>query len=411
MRNALRILFICIVALVGFGIVLVASASSVRAQGLYNDPHFFLKRQLVSLAISVVLFIVAAKFDYRLWKRHPLWTTFLFVVIVFLLLLVLVPGFSEKVNGSRRWIYIAHHRIGQPSEFSKPFIVIILSCWLDRIGGETKRILKDMVISGFIIGSIAGPLAFEPDYGGAVVVGVMCLAIMFIAGSRLWHIGMIAGIGVVLLGIMVMSTPNRRARLAQYFEMKRNATAAAVINTGAFAKSPPAVPGAPVAEKGEPTDVHQLKQSILAFKNGGFWGVGFNQSIQKYSYLPEAHTDFIFSIGGEEFGFLFSMFALVAYLTILFCGFYISTKAQDKLGRLMAFGMTFLLVFQAVFNIGVVTGCLPTKGLALPFLSYGGTSLMSVMLASGVLMNIGWHVAFLQSSDKGQIAKNALAEI
>ena len=156
---------------------------------------------------------------------------------------------------------------------------------------------------------------------------------------------------------------------------------------------------------------YQLQQAILAFKNGGPWGVGFNQSIQKYNYLPEAHTDFIFAIGGEEFGFIFSVGVLLAYAVLLVCGILISMRAPDRLGRLLAFGMTLLLVFKAAFNIGVVTGCLPTKGLALPFISYGGTNMITALFAIGTLFNVGKHVDVFDARLHTQVVRNAVKDI
>jgi len=206
---------------------------------------------------------------------------------------------------------------------------------------------------------------------------------MFVAGARLLYLSLFGAGGVALVGCFVLTNANRMERIRAWLHGEGSDSSAA----------------------------YQLKQALIAFENGGPWGVGFNQSIQKYNYLPEAHTDFIFAIGGEEFGFLFSMGVLLAFVGILACGIYISLRAPDRLGRMLAFGMTVLLVFQAAFNIGVVTGCLPTKGLALPFMSYGGTNLVTAMLAVGTLINIGRHVDVFDERLHTQVVKNATIKL
>jgi len=216
-----------------------------------------------------------------------------------------------------------------------------------------------------------------------MVVMVLGGSILFVTGTRIWHLLVIGLAGIPPIALLVATNANRMERIRAWLQGEDSNSAAA----------------------------YHLQQAILAFKNGGPWGVGFNQSIQKYNYLPEAHTDFIFAIGGEEFGFVFSVGVLIAYAVLLVCGILISLRAPDRLGRLLAFGMTLLLVFQAAFNIGVVTGCLPTKGLALPFVSYGGTNLLTALFAVGTLFNVGKHVDVFDARLHTQVVHNAVKEI
>ena len=308
------------------------------------------------------------------------------------LLLVLtlpIPGnpFCHEANGSFRWISVAGHPIGQPSELAKIVIAIVMSVWLAKIGDEVRNPIKGFIFPAALIGGFALPLIFEPDFGACAVVGLVALSTMFVAGTRFLHLAIMGVSGVALLAVVVLNNPNRMRRLASFFE-KDSQTAAESASTA----------------------VHQLKQSMISFQNGGAWGVGYNNSIQRYNYLPEAHTDFIFAIGGEEFGFFFSIFVLLLFLCLTVCGFMIANRAQDRLGKFLAFSMTFLLSFQVVFNIGVVTGCLPTKGIALPFLSYGGTNLIVAMFAVGVLVNIGRLIIDPKGIAKRHLAKNVPME-
>lgn len=391
MRKIVSTLCIIVLVLIGIGLVLLSSAGMIRAQSIYSDPHHFINKQIIWVVVSFCAFLFASYFDYRLYKRYPWISILAYSATVLLLVLTLpFPGnpFCHEANGSYRWLSIAGHQIGQPSELAKIIIGITMSVWMAMIGDEVRNPVKGVLVPMAVIAFFAGPLVLEPDFGAAFVVGVVALAVMFVAGTRIWHLLLVGIAGVVLLGLVVVNNPNRMHRLASYFD-KDSQTVAESASTAA----------------------HQLKQSQISFQNGGMWGVGYNNSIQRYNYLPEAHTDFIFSIGGEEFGFFFSIFVLCLFLAFTVCGFLIANRVQDRLGRLMAFSMTFLLSFQAIFNIGVVTGCLPTKGIALPFLSYGGTNLIIAMFAVGTLVNIGRQYSDREGSVKKQLAKNVPMEL
>ena len=378
MRKTLTTLALSVVMLLGLGIVLLATASAVRAQGLYADPHFFVKRQLLWLAIAAAVVFATSRFDYHWWKETPLLTVGFYALVVVALLLVFCPGIGGKVKGSFRWLNLGPLRM-QPSEFAKVLTVVAMGVWMDRIGWRVRQFWKGAVFPAAGLGLLAVLLVLEPDFGSTMVVCVVGGVMMFVVGTRFVYLLFFGAGGAALVGMVLLTNANRMERIKAWMHGEDSASSAA----------------------------YQLKQAILAFENGGPWGVGFNQSIQKYNYLPEAHTDFIFAIGGEEFGFIFSIVVLLLYAVILVCGVLISMRAPDRLGRMLAFGMTLLLVFQAAFNIGVVTGCLPTKGLALPFISYGGTNLITALFAVGTLINVGRHVDVFDERMHTQVVKNA----
>lgn len=382
MSKTLKALALIVLSLLGFGIVLLATASAVRAQGLYGDPHFFVNRQLTWMALALCVAWLARRFDYHWWKETPALSIGFYLLVALALMMVFAPVIGVKAKGSYRWLSLGPLRV-QPSEFAKIMTVVVMSVWMDRIGRSVRQFWKGAVFPVLGLGVIAALLVIEPDFGATMVVCVVGGLLMFVAGTRLLYLLIFGAGGVSVVGAFVFANANRMDRIKAWLSGEESGSAAA----------------------------YQLKQALIAFENGGPSGVGFNQSIQKYNYLPEAHTDFIFAIGGEEFGFLFSIGVLLAFVIILACGICISLRAPDRLGRMLAFGMTVLLVFQAGFNIGVVTGCLPTKGLALPFMSYGGTNLVTAMLAVGTLMNIGRHVDVFDERLHTQVVKNATIKL
>lgn len=391
MRKTLTALVTSVVLLVSFGVVLVASASSTRADLKYDgDVHFFFKRQLIWLAFGALAGLIAARFDYHWWQKIKAAWIILLTGSLLVLIAVLIPGIGRASHGSSRWLVIGPLNL-QPSEFAKLSIAILASVWMSSLGSRVRTFLKGFLFPGAVLSVFMVLLLAEPDFGATMVVAVIGGSIIFVAGARLVYIilaisGMVPGILLLML-----HDPIRRERIRVFveglcgedFTLKlfgappENATAA----------------GAAVARAG-----YQLNESIQAFISGGPFGVGLNNSMQKQYYLPEAHTDFIFAIAGEEFGLIATLCVTLLYVIILVCGVLIAMRAPDKLGRLIAFGMTILLVFQAAFNIGVVTGCLPTKGIALPFISYGGTNLVVALMAIGVLVNVGRH-AELEGDD------------
>jgi len=420
MKKTLTAFALTVVILLGAGLVLLASASTVRSQALYGSPYALFCRQVGWLLAAMLVFAFCSKFDYRLWKKYLTLPIGFFLVVVVLLVAVISPGIRSSVNGSYRWIKLGSFSF-QPGEFAKLAVVVAIAVWMDRFclrprlswGGEplrrmgwlgrfwqkTRPFWFSAVIPAALVGVVALFLLLEPDFGATMVVCVLGVLMMFVAGTRLWHLLLIAACGIPPIALVIAANANRMNRIKAWLGGLWDKYADYLGFLGDRICNWLAANAESVATQANTAGDH-LKQSLLAFQNGGPWGVGFNQSIQKYSYLPEAHTDFIFAIGAEEFGFLFSFGVVLVYAVLLVCGILISLRATDRLGRLLAFGMTMLLVFQAAFNIGVVTGCLPTKGLALPFVSYGGTNLITAFFAVGTLFNILMQI----DAADGQIA-------
>jgi cell division protein FtsW len=404
MRKALTALITSVVLLLGFGVVLVASASTVRAaQQHAGDPHFFFKRQLMWLAIAALLGLAATRFDYHWWKQVRACWILLLAGLILMLVAVRIPGIGRLSHGSWRWINLGPVSF-QPSELAKLGVVVLTSVWMAALGPRVRQFWRGFVvpISG-LVGCMA-LLFLEPDFGAIIVVAVLGCGILFVAGTRLIYL-VFGGLGgVITLAALLVHDPVRRERIRVYIERVFSPEQAE------WLLGPPP-PDAFAAGTGVARAGHQLHESLQAFISGGPFGVGLNNSIQKHFYLPEAHTDCIFAIAGEELGLIATLGVVILFAIILASGMYIALRAPDKLGRLMAFGMTLLLVFQAAFNIGVVTGCLPTKGIALPFISYGGTNLVTALMAVGVLVNIGRHADQAGEDLHTQTIRDAVREV
>ncbi len=317
------------------------------------------------LGMALVVLIGTMLFDYRKWRTHP-WLTVLAFLGIFCLLWC-VFGF-KPVNGSYRWIALGPLRL-QPSEFAKLIIVITTAVWMDRIGWRVELFKQGAFYPTVFIGALAAPIILEPDFGSTIVLAATGFLVMFVAGTRVLHMLPLVLCGFVGIAVKIAMNPNRVRRLAAFFDSDISTASTTAIDAAA----------------------HQGAMSLVAIRNGGIWGVGLGESMQKHLYLPEAHTDFIFAVGAEELGILFSIAVVVLFLLFFFLSVYIARKAVDRLGRLLVVGMSFIIFFQAMFNLGVVCEALPTKGMALPFFSYGGTNLLSSFFAVGTILSVGIH--------------------
>jgi cell division protein FtsW len=355
-RTTTRLLIVCVSLLLAVGFVMLASSSAVRAMADEGDPLYFVKRQACWLVLAIIAAWVVIRIDYHWYRKAVLPIG---VVALALLVLVLIPGIGVEVNGSRRWLGVGLARI-QPSEFAKIAMVIVLAAWMAHVERRASDMRAGWILPICGLGLMLVLIMREPDFGTTLLVGLVGLMLMFIGGTRWNYLAVTIALGVALFAIAIMDDPIRRTRILAFLSPEKY-----------------------------PETAYHLTQSIVAFIRGGFSGVGIGNSIQKQRYLPEPHTDFIYAIIAEERGFIFTALILVLFLAIMYCGVKICNLAPETFGRLMALGLTMIIVVQAAINIGVVTGCLPTKGIALPFISYGGSSLLASVVGMAMLANIG----------------------
>ena len=391
-KSALYALGLVVAALVALGLVILSSASEVRGARFYHDSFFFVKRQFLYLGAGIVVATVLALFDYRKWRDYwGLSVLFASVVFVALLAVFLFP----EIKGSHRWIVLGPLSF-QPGEFAKIAVVVMVAVWLDLAAWRVELFWRGALWPVVLIGMMAGPVALEPDFGSVMVIASVGFLLMFVAGTRILHMAPLFLCGLVVVGVMIYNNPNRRARIAKYVgavmaERVEDAQGDEVQSGAQDASG--AKTAAAVRAKGKPKGetVYQSEMSLVAIGRGGLFGVGLMRSMQKQNYLPEAWTDFIFAVGAEELGLVFSVGVILLFSAFFFLSVYIAQKAADRFGRLLVVGMSFIIFFQATFNLGVVCEAFPTKGMALPFFSYGGTNMLSSFFAVGVILSVGIH--------------------
>jgi len=360
-------LFILTLILSIIGLIMISSSSDSIGERYFNDPYWFIRRQLIWWAISFIFFILASRINYRYYGRF---SNFIIIILIGLLVLVLIPGFGIKVGNYRRWIDFGFFSI-QPSEFVKIALVILFSSNLDKKYKDNKHI-KNIVFPSFFILCVVAILIFlEPDLGSVIVIGLIIFIVLFVGGLKFKHLFGLGFIGLAVTVSYLFLEDYRRVRLIAF--IKR---ILAIINgTG---------------ESGGAANF-QISQSLIALGSGNLTGLGLHNSVQKYSYLPEAHTDFIFAIVGEELGLVGTILIVILFILFMFFGIRVCIKAKDYFGRMMAAGLTSIIIVPAIINISVVIGMIPVKGLALPFISFGGSSLLTSMISVGILLNISRH--------------------
>ncbi len=375
MRRAVT-LFLCALALLlAAGLVLVYSASSTVYP---RQPNYFVIRQGLSLALSLAAGMLAARIDYHFWARPAVVAAIAAAVLAGT---AAVFAFAP-VNGSHRWIDLGFYKL-QSSEFAKIGILVVMAAWFDRVGPRSSSFLRGFLFPGLILAALTAPVFLAPDLGSTLVIAVVSGTVFLAAGTRIVYLLAAVPPAIGGLYLFLAHDPHRMGRVKDFLE-------------GLFGSG------------GERS--HQTVQSVNAFVIGGPFGVGLNNSIQKYRYLPEAHTDCIYAIAGEELGLAASAGIILLFGVLLLCGTWIAYGARDRLGRYLGLGLTILLCFEAGFNMGMAMDCLPTKGLALPFLSYGGSSLMASMVAAGLLLNIA-RQSFLAEDEAPSSMRNALQRI
>jgi cell division protein FtsW len=350
-------LLLSVGALMLFGLVMVASASMPVAQHDMNNPYYFLIRQMIFALIGVVGFAVMLRMPINILQRFGgMWL----VLALVLLLVVLIPGVGREVNGSRRWIHLGPIAL-QVSEAVKLCVVIYIADYLNRHRDAVRNTLMGVAKPLLVLGLLGILLLLEPDFGATVVVFATALGMMFMAGVRLRWFYIMIGLAVAAAVMLVLFSPYRLARLTGFLHPWQNQ-----FDTG-----------------------YQLTQSLMAFGRGGIFGVGLGNSLQKMFYLPEAYTDFILAIIGEELGLIGVLCVLGLFVVVVWRGLSIGRMAHQMNNLFVAYvsyGVTFWLGLQVMVNFGVNIGLLPTKGLTLPFISYGGSSLVIDCVAVALLL-------------------------
>jgi cell division protein FtsW len=356
MRRAATTLIGVVVALVAIGLVMLASTSGVRSESAYSTPYYFVIRQIVWLVMAMAACLVFARVDYR-WLRRL--SIPILVVTALLLVATLVPGVGRLINGSRRWLALGPANL-QASELAKFSVILFLASRLHPLLHEPEQTIRRIAAPFSVVALMLGLIFFEPDYGTTMLVALVAGAMMFVAGVRVRYLLVTGATGVMFFVLMLMMDEERMTRILAFLDPMK------------YAKD----------------EAFQLLNALYAFVTGGLRGSGLGLSLQKHFFLPECHTDFILPIIGEELGLTASLGVLALFIAFFFSGMAVAARTRDNFGRLLAFGITLMIGLQATINIAVVTGCLPTKGLALPFISYGGSSLVVSGVLLGVLINI-----------------------
>lgn len=352
-------IFLLSVGLIIFGLIAVLSASSVISYERFGHNNYYFYRQLIFGSLGILLIFVFSKIDYNFWKR---WNRPLLLIGIAALALVLLPSIGFKPSTARSWFRVGTFLL-QPSEFAKIFLIFYLASWFERKKDSGSNfwfgLLPPLIVTGIIIGLIV----IEPDLGTASIVALIAFTIFFAVGVKLRYLAALAVAGVFGLWAMIKIFPSRAARIVTFLD--------------------PSL---------DPRGIgYHINQALLAIGSGGFWGYGYGKSLQKHNYLPEPIGDSIFAVMAEELGFVRIIFLVLAFTLLVILGLKVAKRAPDKFGQLTAVGIVAWIGLQAFINMAAISNLMPLTGITLPFISHGGSSLISVSIAIGVLLNISRH--------------------
>jgi cell division protein FtsW len=359
MRNNAAIdiwVFFAIGGLLAVGIIMVLGTSYLYAQERYADGTYFFRKQLTAVGIGAIGLFIALLISPQTYRRlaYPL-----LALTLFLLILVLIPGIGVSRGGARRWLSLAGFAF-QPGELAKFSLALYLAHSIAK-KGEKIRTFSLGVLPHLIVGGVfLGLVLLEPDLGTALILGLVLFLMLFVSGARFSHLALTGLAALPVLALFVIGADYRMRRLLAFLDPWSDAS-----NSG-----------------------FQIIQSYIAFGSGEFWGRGLGQSRQKLFYLPEAHTDFIFSVIGEELGLLGALVVLALFGFIILRGLRLALRMDEPFSQYLAFGLTCLFGLQAFIHMGVVMGLMPTKGLVLPFISYGGSAMVVNLTGAGILIGL-----------------------
>ena len=348
-------LLITIILLLGIGLVMLLSASSPSALADTGDSYYYFKRQLIFAILGVVAMFAISKIDYRFYQKFYIHS---YVISIILLVAVLLVG--RKINGAQRWIYLTETFSFQPSEMVKFLIIVFYAGILVKNRDDLPKFKNGFLKHFFWVLPIIGLLLLQPHFSASVVILGIVVVMMLVAGCKFRHFLTAGSILIPIVIVLVVLEPYRLQRVLTFLDPWQDATG----------------------------DGWQVIQSLYAIGSGGLFGVGLGDSTQKYLYIPEPHNDFIFSIIGEELGFLGCVLIILLFAVFIWRGILIAMKSPDMFGSLMAIGITALIAIQVIINIAVVTSSMPATVMPLPFFSYVGTALFIILCEMGVLLNI-----------------------
>lgn len=347
-----------VLALTGIGLMMIYSSSSIVALDKFGNSFHYVRNHLFTIFASLTAMYIASKIKYTLFRNNIL----IFLILLCslgLLCLVFVPGLGVSAGGARRWIQLWPSTF-QPSEVAKIGLILFLALYISKNLKRMKSFLFGIVIPLWVMGAFQAVLLMQPDFGSAMTMGFITVSMLYLGGMRIVHL---AGLFVMIIPVIVMlliTTPYRMKRITAFLDPWQDP-----MGSG-----------------------YQLIQSFIAIGNGGTTGLGPGGSIQKLYFLPESHTDFIFSIIGEEFGLVGASFVLFLFVWVIVQGVKIAMSKKDPFAYYLAMGVTIMIGIQSLVNFCVTTGLMPTKGLPLPFVSYGGSAQLANMIAIGMLINI-----------------------
>ena len=349
-------LIITILLLLSIGLIMLLSASSPSALSESGNSYSYFSKQLIFAILGIIAMMIISKIDYRFYQKfykHAWW------IALILLALVLVAG--RTINGAKRWIYFTETLSIQPSELVKMLMIIFYAGILVKNRDELNKYGTGFLKHVIMLAPIIGLLLLEPHFSASIVIIGICSIMMIIAGCKFWHfLATSMAVGVPAIVALVAFSPYRLQRVITFLDPWKDATG----------------------------DGWQVIQSLYAIGSGGLFGAGLGESKQKFLYIPEPHNDFIFSILGEELGFIGCAVVLILFAIFIWRGVLIAMKAPDMFGSLLAIGITALVGIQVIINVAVVTSSMPATGMPLPFFSYGGTALFILLCEMGVLLNI-----------------------